>query len=498
MKAENFSSYRSRWASLIAATMSAGLTLATSSVATGAERLFNGPFNPGDPETWASWDDPASWVGGTLPTSEDVLRIYFWQGTAYGPTTSRLASDFTAREVTVNYGSSLYLGAGAALTMDARVEGGDGRFSILGNSRVTIGNGASFSWTAPLNTKAFLEVSNGAVLENRGSLLSPAVVKVLAGGMMLQSDGEFVGRSSSSPELDIAGKFVVTGGVVRDLGFAKMDGGASVAIRGGDVSIGTLQYNSGNFHVDGSGASQIKINSFRLETGRSASLIFTLDHTEKHVSAIRIESGAAQGNSLRSASSLEMRLKGGILLADQTEFALINRAGMSDAMVGWKTGPGPLWKDTTRTEGGRNLVMVALNETARVGELSSATPELVFEAVSQGFVDLSEIDFAEPIVLALDLTHQSSLLEAALTAAGVDWLAGSGDYELYLFLDPSKAGGSYFAWDFHDIDSALGLQGIALGAIPEPGSWALLGLTLGGGFLFYRGRKRSVHFSSAA
>jgi hypothetical protein len=208
---------------------------------------------------------------------------------------------------------------------------------------------------------------------------------------------------------------------------------------------------------------------------------FTLDNGANHITKVNFTTNGNAAGSVRRGT-LDVGLSGGILLSGNSSLTLIEGPTISTATnftnaADYTSGTAKLWVQSI-TDSTRDTLNVTLNSTVLEGSLDFANPiALTFASSAYGYINLTNTNLTQPFTLGLDISGGTlGNFTNALTAAGINWTAGTGGYDVNLILNPTLSGGTVFAWDLQSIDGAMGVAGI--GVIPEPSTWALLSASL--------------------
>lgn len=244
----------------------------------------------------------------------------------------------------------------------------------------------------------------------------------------------------------------------------------------------------GTIHVIGSKATEIKFNGLRYYNSydqAKAAWAFTLDNGANHITKVQLTANFGGAGNARSGT-LNVGLSGGVMLSGTNAMTLIEgpdilaTSNFSNA-ADFEGATAKLWTQSIVDGATTDTLQVTLTGAASKGALDLAgSNSASFTASSYGYVNLTNVDLDNPLTLSLDITGGTlAKFTDSLTAAGIEWTTGSGDYEVALTLDPEVSGGTYFAWDMSGIDGAMGVQGVAIAAVPEPATWILLAGSLG-------------------
>lgn len=481
------------------------ISLLSSSNAFSAQWIgTNATLPPGPGQEWSVG---TNWQAGTPPVGGDFVLI---GQNSNVPTVSYLnTTSNTMFSVAALYGSNFIVGPSGVLNMQAnegRVEigkfGNPTVMSVLAGGQVNGGNGGNNRslevWpTAVLNTAGTithntLDIRSGAKVNMTGGSLTlgRAFTSIIvgentgSGGLLNQTAG-----SVSAPHIVInTGQYRISGGSVVGLGSAAV-GNNALQFAPVTTAAGTT---GGSLQVVGSAAS-ISFNGFQNQSSGPGqarpTFSFVLDNSAAHITKVNFTNNGNSGQTLRTNAALEVGLSGGVLLSGTSQHSIIQRVDAFD--TAWAQGPGPLWVDSTDTAA-KAVIKISLNSVQNKGTLNGVSL-LSFAAANLGYVDL--LNVSQPFKLGMDITGGTlSNFTNALTAAGVSWIAGSGNYEIELTLDPATSGGSHFAWDLSTIDPAMGVQGLS--AVPEPGSVMLLIVSGAIVFGIVRHRRRGSAFPS--
>lgn len=288
-----------------------------------------------------------------------------------------------------------------------------------------------------------------------------------------------------------SGWYVQTGGSLTMESFINLAQNAGsygeATISGGSINITNNGFNVGSgtgiLRIVGSGATITTTAGFRASNTAQkelAVLEFVLDNSAAHITPI-----IATGASAFRNGTLQVSLHGGVLLAGTNQFALMQAQGggafRTDSSNGMFIVPTYLW--TTLQNSSVTQVTLDVNDFKGALDVSTSGG-LTFEPSQYGYIDLANAS-GTSLQLGLDVEGSLSAFTAALTEAGISWSPGSGEYDLFLNLNPSVSGGSHFVWDLSRIDPSLEVR--AIGLVPEP---AIAGWLIVAGAAMVRRRAR--------
>jgi hypothetical protein len=137
------------------------------------------------------------------------------------------------------------------------------------------------------------------------------------------------------------------------------------------------------------------------------------------------------------------------------------------------------WEVTSKTT---TELVISLDASQDRGNFNVTGAFTEFDLVSPqatGYIDLLGMQTETAYGLYLDIAGGTlSNLTDQLTADGITWSTGTGEYELLLSLNSGTTTDEYLVWDFSAIDGSMTLAGFAIdpALIPEPASFVLLGL----------------------
>ncbi len=448
------------------------------------------------PEATQEWSIGSNWSGSTVPADLDYVALRRWTGSENVAAFILLDTGTNiAATIRSGHGAKLYIASAGNLRVDGTNTGGDGRVAIgaLGGTgdHVSIAPGGQISWVDPEGgstlTHGYVGLSNNATLDTAGTIKAPQHFNITSGSTM-NITGGIIEAHRTYESIRVDGSLNQSGGVIQNTPQLNLATG-TYTINGGSITADgpnglAFRYatttDGGTIHVDGSGATNISFNGVRYflaDDVNNSEWKFTLDNGANHITPINFTVNGTSGGSLRNGSMLTVDLQGGVLLSGTNTFTLITRPTGTYTDT-WGTGPGALWTHDAVNDG-VNKIRVTLDATAGKGNLDGLIDKNRIElgGSTHGYVTLSNVGPTLEIGLDFGDGYDSddlALFKSGLTDAGIDWTTGYGRYEVGLFLDPSVAGGSYFAWDLSGYGT-LQLHGIA-NVIPEPSSLALLGL----------------------
>ncbi len=475
-------------------------------------------FPPGASQNWTIG---TNWVGDSAPTAASTARIISDGGVALVDSSVTVAQFIMGLNANAN-GNGLCIDDGGTLNVtlnntnafgfrlwnngpDVRVAvAANGTLSVL-NSGIQVGSATSGAILPSTFTSA------GTVNASFAQVQRDSVYSMTGGTLTLSRNFEAltVGRpQGTSTTSTTEGLFSHTGGAISATngGSLRLAGGGTYEISGGSILMsntttglyfrGTDDMTSpgGTIRVIGSGASSISfgglryynLNGVNTYDQDNAKWSFVLDNSANHITTINFTgNGHAAGNLRRG--TLEVGLKGGVLLSATSTYDLIT-APTINAGTDFIAGPGPLWTPGL-TDAATDTVTVSLAGAANKGALDvNGVTSISFAGSNYGYVDLANVTGSSlPVFLDIDGGTLANFTNA-LTAAGIAWTTAGlpVGYELGLTnLDPSVSGGTSFAWDMGQIDSAMNIQGVSI-AIPEPSCVALL--VIGGAVMLRRAR----------
>lgn len=447
------------------------------------------------PGTNQEWSVGSNW-GGTAPVDDDWVRIARWNGAAWTSTVVYLNTPIAAVADIYTYaGNKLYIGSSGIVTSKTAIFFGTAAYSTRGDCHVHVESGGQVMAGASLAVgyNSYMYVAPGAqvlpattfavnytsTVESAGTIVSTTLVvnsdstmKVLGGTVTVIQPYDAIclgttgGGVSPGTMLQVSGTVSTVELQLRPGGVYEISGGSLTGtgaqgfyFRWADAPSGGT---GGTFRVVGSGATNILFNGLRYLTGfdrTNATYAFVPDNSSNHISRIIITTNGTSGATLRDGVTLNVSPMGGVLLSGTNVFTLIERPSGS-ADTGWRVGPGALWTDSKVDAGTTNLIQITLNNGVNQG-LLHRDGAIAFPATATGYVDLSRISTEEPMKLQLRVTGGTlSAFTGALTAAGITWKPGIGDYDVLLLLNPAVSGSKYFAWDLSGIDPAMMISGL--------------------------------------
>ncbi len=437
------------------------------------------------PEATQEWSIGSNWLGGAAPADNQGVRLARWTGSEQVAAFILLDTDSNiATQINSGYGTKLHIGSSGnsrLLGVNQGVPADSGRFGIgaFGGSGdyVSIASGGQISWVDPNDpvdgtpTQGFLQLSNNATLDTAGTIKVPLYFNITPGSTM-NINGGIIEAHRTWDSIYVYGSLNQSGGVIQNTPQLNLAIG-TYTISGGSITaddVNALAFHTstptdgGTIHVDGSGASSISFSGMRYWTTQdrdNAVWKFTLDNGANHITPVTLTAVGTSGATLRDGATLDVGLKGGVLLSDSVSYGLITRP-IGTYTDTWGTGPGPLWTHDAFNEDGVNKIRVTLVAGANKGTLNRGA-SLAVASSAYGYVNLSGVALNEPLKLQLDISGGTpSNLTDALTAADITWQAGSGGYDVLLTLYPATSGGTYFAWDLSDIDAAMSVTGLQI------------------------------------
>jgi hypothetical protein len=471
-------------------------------------------WNQTGDQTWPPtklWSEPTNWTAG-VPDAEDA-NTYINLGTVLIDTeVGTIQRLHVQGSTTVTGTSGVWIASGGKLTLET-VGSNTGilyvRTGRKSDQRVMVESGGTLNVSGISMSRSGSATEGTSLFTNWGaiSVSGNATVETdkarfeMKGGSMSVGGSLTVGATSTP--LDGA-FYSQTGGVLNVTSNLELQPGAVVEVSGGSITGSNwLYFNQGaadragtTFHVLGSGATSIQFSSLKYanpSSGDNATWAFTIDNGPEHITTVKFVSALQDGNKLR-AGTLDVDLSGGVLLSGTDTLTLFDApvisAGTNFLNAADYAGgiDGGLWEQSI-VDGVTDELRITLNGNKNQGLLEATLNDAIsFDPASFGYVELVNVGLDEPLVLALDVTGGTlSNFTNALTAAGIIWQAGTGDYEVNLVLDPAVSGGNYFAWDFASVDANMTLQGLMI--VPEPTAVVLV---IGGLGTFLLRRRRVV------
>jgi hypothetical protein len=446
--------------------------------------------NPASAQTWTNsnetyppgatqnWNIGANWNTGVVPDAAAVNQAL---GSALINTAvPDITTYIMGNEGTASRNRSLLIDNGGSLNVTSNGTGAFRLFNTAGGHQVTVAAGGSLTVAGTLHNGATTGTGSSSVFNSAGtvsvaSLVTGrnAVTNISGGTLAAGSGGITVG--SGGP-----GVVNVTGGAVSSTAGLRVQDSGTLNISGGSLGVtgasglfiwGTAAAAPRVVHVDGSGASSISLSGLRYfaQVDRdNTTWKFTLDNGADHITPVTLTAVGTSGATLRTGTTLDVGLNGGVLLSGTDKFTLVTRPSGTD--TAWGTGPGALWTDTSTS----TAISVTL-AGAGLGSLDFSNPiALTFANSAYGYVGLTNTNLTQPFTLGLAVSGGTlSNFTTALSSAGIDWSAGTGGYDVNLTMNPAVSGGTVFAWDLQSIDPAMGVVGIAV--IPEPSGVLLVG-----------------------
>jgi hypothetical protein len=442
----------------------------------GAATWSNSDSNEPPDET-QNWNLDGNWNTNVVPVNEEV-RISNGGAALINTSVPDITIFLIGNSGVASLAHSLTIDVGGSLTVTDPGAQAFRLFNTEGMHRVSVAEGGTLTVAGGL--------VNGATISEYGSesfFNSAGTAKVGSFATSRNAVTEISGGIFSTNSASVSGGavFQVTGGSVSvtegsfrlfENGTVKISGG-SFSVEGGSglFFFGASEGVSGprTFHVDGSGASDISLDGVRYFADadrKNAVWKFTLDNGADHITPVILTANGNQGTTLRDGTTLEVGLRGGILLSGTDTFTLIERPGSaySNYTDFWAAGPGPLWTEVTDGI----TIQVALNPEVGMGSLdaSKAGASVKFAATSTGHIALTGLSGKQTrLRLKLHWSAGSgasiSGFTALLEAAGITCGEISAS-EIGVELTPSLSGASFFAWDLEASGVAGMLEGITV------------------------------------
>jgi hypothetical protein len=420
------------------------------------------------PGATQNWNLDGNW-NPAVPNGATAIINY---GSALIETTvPNITSFLIGNSANANLTRSLYIASGGSLNVTDTTATAFRLYNTAGTHQVTVASGGSLSVAGTLangagSGSASIFRSAGTVSVKKFTTAQKASTLITGGTTTIGSDGMEIGGTIGT--FEVAGGSVTCGAslTIKDNGTLRLSGGSLGVTGGSGLFIwGSAAAAPRVIHVNGSGASSITLSGLRYyaQVDRDNALWrFTLDNGVNHIAPVTLTANGNNGATLRTDTTLDVRLRGGVLLSGTATFTLVDRPS-TETDVAWGTGPGTLWTDTTADDGGRNKIRVTLAAAANKGTLSRSASVTGLSGATKGYVALSGVVPSEPLEIQLDLAGGTlSEFTAALTSAGVAWQAGKYGYDVSLTLAPSVSGASYFAWNLEDISSGMTVQAVEI------------------------------------
>lgn len=469
----------------------------------------NATYPPGATQNWTTG---SNWVGNVAPSTGSTATINNGGAVLVNSVAAPVSSVILGNVSGTGLTHSLYIASGGSLEVQSTGASAFRLFNTAGSHRVTVESGGTLTVAGGLFNGATGGVGSNSVLTSSGTI-STGGSFVTSRNARTYITGGVLNANANSNSVHVlssgggAAAMVQSGGIVRgtNSGMLTLGEDGTYRISGGSLNMTSttqgLYVNGGAgvggrvFHVDGSGASSIDFGGLRYQAAQDQTSMvwrFTADNGANHITRVNFVNNGNAGGSVRRGT-LEVGLSGGILLSGTNMLTLMEGPTISAATnftnaAEYTAGTAELWVQSI-TDGVRDTLNVTLNSASLKGSMDFANPvALTFASAAYGYINLSNVNLSESFTLGLAISGGTlSAFTDALTAAGIDWAAGTDGYSVNLILDPGVSGGTAFAWDLQSIDAAMGVTGI--GVIPEPSTWMLMaaGFTL---FVVFRNRSR--------
>jgi len=443
------------------------------SAMTAEAATWSNPDSNYPPDETQNWNVDGNWNTNIVPVNEEA-RI----GNGGAALINSVVPDITAfllgNSANSELTHGLYIADGGSLNITDPGASVFRLYNTDGIHRVTVAAGGSLTVAGGLANGAAVSGDGGESFFNSAGTVSAGSFGTAKNAVTEISGGTL---STGSASVAGGGVFQATGGSVSVTeGFRLFENG-TVKIRGGslDVTGGSGLFFNGStkeaagprtFHVDGSGTSKISLAGVRYYTDADrnhAVWKFTLDNGANHITPVVLTADGVNGKTLRDGATLEVGLRGGVLLSGTDTFTLIERPG-SSYLDYWGVGPGPLW--TEAADG--HILQIALNAEVAKGSLdaSKVGASVGFAAASTGYIALTGLSGKETsLQLKLHWSAGSgasiSDFTALIEAGGLSYREISAT-EIVLDLNPSVSGAKYFAWDLKDSGSEAMIEGITV------------------------------------
>lgn len=513
MKPSRLLPHLSEWPVLILSTGMMVLATSTLSLAQTWSNT-NATYPPGETQNWTTG---TNWSTGAEPATASTPTIN-GQGYALINSTVNTVASFGVLGVG-NVNRGLYIANGGTLitTGTFRLNNTHGNTTVEVASGGALSIGSTIHMNGGGSTPAFgrLTTAGQTTVNGQARVETQTQLYITGGNFTSNQVGNtalFIGLAGSTNPNQ--GLVVQTGGnfTTTSSGWIQMSPGGTYQISGGNMSVGSnstlaMYFNGANatslgsaFRVVGSGAQSINFGGLRYQTTddqNKAVWGFNLDNSGNHITKLNFLGNGNAGGAFRRGT-LEVRLEGGIMLSGTNSFVLLEAPFISTTSnytnsADYTGGTAKLWTQGI-VDSTRDQLTVTLNTSASKGGLDFlGTQSLSFAPANYGFVELANINLDQTLELSLDVTGGTlAQFTDALTSAGIVWSAGGGGYDVVLTLNPSISGGSRFSWDLASIDPSMGVQAVALGAVPEPSTWGFLAIALVGAACLVTHRKKAT------
>jgi len=464
-----------------------------SSVLTAQAQAWSNTNSTFPPDASQNWATGTNWVGNAVPNAGNVT-ISNGGAALVNTAVPSVSTVILGNSANASLTHSLYIANGGSLNVTSTAPTAFRVISIAGVHRVTIESGGSLAVAGTITTTA--GAGSTPILTSAGTITATALrthsnaetyitggsvtlsqnfssIVAGSGGAVQQSGGAVQASNSGSLQLEANGTYRISGGSL-----SMTNTSAGLIIHGG---AGT---GNRTFHVNGSGASSIDFGGLRYIAAQDPTSMvwkFTLDNGANHITKVNFTNNGNAGGNFRRGT-LDVGLSGGILLSGNSSLTLMEGPTISTATnftnaADYTSGTAKLWVQSI-TDSTRDTLNVTLNSSKLQGSQDFSNPiALTFTSAAYGYVNLTNTNLSQPFTLGLIISGGTlSNFTGALTAAGINWTAGTGAYNVNLILNPNVSGGTAFAWDLQSIDGAMGVAGV--GVIPEPSTWALLSAIL--------------------
>jgi autotransporter-associated beta strand protein len=473
---------------------------------TGAGQIDSG-LNNNEIFTFGVNNGSGTFTGNLTDTTAGVYRGAF---TKAGTGTQILTGNNTYTRGTTISGGTLQLGDGGSTgslsTSSAIVN--NGTLSINRSNSVT--QGTDFSGAAITGTGSFIQAGTGTTTLNAANTYSGTTT--VSAGTLIASNANALGAST--------GNITASGGTLNLGGNSFLRTGL-VRFSGGTVSNGTITNNTTAFDAQSGNISAILAGSAGLAKSSNGTL--SLSGINTYTGATTISSGTLQlgdGNATGSLSASSAITNNGTLSINRSNAVTQGTDFSSAAMTGTgsfiQAGSGTTTLNAANTYSGTTTVSAGTLALGSGGSIASGSVLTIAAGAIFDVTAKSSFTIINPLTIEVGETNAGSLNAAGISLTYGDNLTLNittstplSTYNLFGFGSETgtfasvSLSGAYSGaligsgdvwsltsdgniWTFTESTGVL-----AVSAVPEPGTWALVGVSLSA-LLLFRRRKNEV------